>query len=175
MFHRRVWIILFFTLCWLLPFIAFPVMAQEPTPPPTDEVIALPTLEMTALPTAVVDVTPEPPVVVVNPPSDDRLLELVKQALPWLGAVAITFIIMIGVLGHNAIVNLGRSAPAPLREMAISAGESLLRSGEGYVTTTTTQLDDEALKELRKLFDQWVIEIRTLPQQSSDKQSIPVG
>lgn len=109
--------------------------------------------------------TEQPPVVVIpaETPGDTQLIDLVKQALPWAGAVAIVALIVVGTLGHQAIVNLGRSAPAPVREVAITSGDSVLKQVEDYVKTTPTTIDDVAAAELRKLFDKWVAEMRTIP------------
>lgn len=129
----------------------------------TAELVIAP-LEATPLPVEVTaEPTPEaPPVVVVQQPSEDsNLLDLVQQAMPYFAAIAITLLVVIGTLGHQAIVNLGRSAPAPVREVAISGGDAILKQVEEYVLSTPTPVDDAVAKEARRLFDQFIDEWRT--------------
>jgi hypothetical protein len=95
-----------------------------------------------------------------SPSGDSSLIELVKVAMPWLGAILIIAVIVLGMLGREFIINLGKSTPAYVREPIFSGAETGLAKLEEYTHTTETTIDDAAAAELKKFLLGIIGEIR---------------
>jgi hypothetical protein len=147
--------IMFILLAVLL--VGLPVAAQDlVTNTPAGEVIA--TAEVTE--PAPVE-TPAPPVVEPTEPG------LTMQITPYLVGIVIVVLVIAGVLLRTAIIQLGASVPLLAYQTAKGAGLAALEQVGNYVLTTESKTDDEAYKELRKMFEQLVIQIEEQRAQQS--------
>lgn len=91
---------------------------------------------------------------------NSSLIELAKVAMPWLGAIGITALIVAGVLGRESLVRLGKSAPVGVREPVFSGVETGLTKLQEFTSTTETTIDDVAAAELKKFFEGLISDIR---------------
>ena len=95
------------------------------------------------------------------------LIELAKVVAPWLGAIGIAALIVMMVLGREALVRLGKSQPAYAREPVFSGIETGLAKLEEYTHTTETTIDDAAAAELKRFILGIIGEIREQEQAKS--------
>lgn len=133
--------------------LALPTLAQDATPEPAATVVVNPTVE---------------PVVTPAPVEQPSPLSWLSQVSPWLGAIAIVGLVIVGVLGRAFIIQLGSSVPVAFYEISRGAAVAGLDTLGNYVTTTATTIDDQGYAELRKLFDELRAEIEIKRQEQAE-------
>lgn len=140
-----------------------PARAQD-APLATNTVDALAvTLEATPLP---VEVTAEPtaevPPIVIENPSDGKLVDLVSQFLPYLAIIGVVGILGLSVVFHQAIVQIGAQAPSWAFEGGIAATRKVINDGIERAKTTEDPIDDMVWGEINKRLSSLEDETRKL-------------
>jgi len=150
---KRGQILIMLILSVLLFMLVMPAFAQDATPEPAATVVVNPTVE---------------PVVTPAPVEQPSPLSWLSQVSPWLGAIAIVGLVIVGVLGRAFIIQLGSSVPVAFYEISRGAAVAGLDTLGNYVTTTATTIDDQGYAELRKLFDELRAEIEIKRQEQAE-------
>lgn len=121
------------------------------------------TLEATPLP---VEVTAEPtaevPPIVIENPSDGKLVDLVSQFLPYLAIIGVVGILGLSVVFHQAIVQIGAQAPSWAFEGGIAATRKVINDGIERAKTTEDPIDDMVWGEINKRLSSLEDETRKL-------------
>lgn len=157
MLRRLIPIMLLLVLALML---VAPAFAQDNSPAPVQTVEA--TINGTPVEATLV------PVVTPAPVEQPSPLSWLSQISPWLGAIAIVALIIVGVLGRAFIIQLGSSVPVAFYEISRGAAVAGLDSLGQYVSTTATTIDDAGYAELRKLFDELKAEIEAKRQEQAE-------
>jgi hypothetical protein len=145
-------IVLFLALFTLL--LSLPVSAQD---------------ESTVEPTVEATVVPLPDEVIVVPVEDGDDVVIIREdegfrPRDWMWVIVLGFFAFLlsesNKTNRAALVEAGRSVPAPVAEMIFGAGTAGLDAAGAIVAATPTKADDEILAELRRDFDRFKAEVR---------------